>query len=61
VRVFKDTNSFRRPAIGGGEIREQERTAVMDHQEKVGTARILGYAIGAAVFIAVAVWKLIVR
>jgi hypothetical protein len=33
----------------------------MDQQEKVGIARIIGYAIGAAVFIAVAVWKLIIR
>jgi hypothetical protein len=33
----------------------------MDHQEKVGTARMTGYVIGAAIFIAVAAWKLIVR
>lgn len=33
----------------------------MDHQENVGTARMIGYAIGAAIFVALAVWKLIVR
>ena len=40
----------------------------MDHQAKVGTARMIGYVIGAAIFIsgaaifiAVAPWKLIVR
>lgn len=33
----------------------------MDQQEKVGTARMIGYAIGAVIFIAVAVWKLIIR
>jgi hypothetical protein len=30
-------------------------------QDKVGKARIIGYGIGLAVFIVVAVWKLLVR
>jgi hypothetical protein len=33
----------------------------MDQQEKVGAARMTGYAIGAAIFVAIAVWKLIIR
>jgi hypothetical protein len=33
----------------------------MDQQEKVGTARMIGYAIGGAIFVAIAVWKLIIR
>jgi hypothetical protein len=33
----------------------------MDHQEKVGTARMIGYATGAIVFVVVPVWKLIIR
>ncbi len=33
----------------------------MQEQQKVGQARIIGYAIGAALFIVVAIWKLIIR
>ena len=33
----------------------------MMEQDKVGKARIIGYGIGLAVFIVVAVWKLLVR
>jgi hypothetical protein len=33
----------------------------MDHQENLGTARMIGYAIGTAIFVVVAVWKLIIR
>jgi hypothetical protein len=30
-------------------------------QDKVGKARIIGYGIGLAVFIVIAVWKVLVR
>jgi hypothetical protein len=30
-------------------------------QEKVGKARIIGYGIGLAVFVVVAIWKFLVR
>jgi hypothetical protein len=33
----------------------------MQEQRKVGHARIIGYAIGTALFVAVAFWKLIIR
>jgi hypothetical protein len=33
----------------------------MQEQEKAGKARLVGYAIGLAVFVAVAVWKFVVR
>jgi hypothetical protein len=33
----------------------------MQEQEKVGTARLIGYAVGLAVFVMVAVWKFVVR
>jgi hypothetical protein len=31
----------------------------MEQQEKVGQARIIGYAIGVAAFVAFAIWKLL--
>jgi hypothetical protein len=33
----------------------------MVEQDKVGKARIIGYGIGLAVFIVLAVWKLLVK
>jgi hypothetical protein len=33
----------------------------MMEQDKVGKARMIGYGIGSAVFIAVAAWKFLVR
>jgi hypothetical protein len=33
----------------------------MMEQDKVGKVRLIGYGIGLAVFIAVAVWKFLVR
>jgi hypothetical protein len=33
----------------------------MQEQEQVGKARIIGYAIGLAVFAAVVLWKLVIR
>jgi hypothetical protein len=33
----------------------------MMEQEKVGKARIIGYGIGLAVFIAVAIWKFLIH
>jgi hypothetical protein len=33
----------------------------MQEQEKVGKARLIGYAIGLAVFAVVSVWKFVVR
>jgi hypothetical protein len=33
----------------------------MQEQQQVGRARIIGYAIGAVVFLGVMAWKLIVR
>jgi len=33
----------------------------MQEQEKVGKARMIGYALGAVVFIAVVAWRLVAR
>jgi hypothetical protein len=33
----------------------------MQEQQQVGKARIIGYAIGLAVFAAVVLWKLVIR
>jgi hypothetical protein len=33
----------------------------MQEQEKVGKARIIGYALGLAAFIVIAIWKFVVR
>jgi hypothetical protein len=33
----------------------------MQEQQQVGRARIIGYAVGIVVFLAVAAWKLLVR
>jgi hypothetical protein len=33
----------------------------MQHQDQVGRARIVGYALGLAAVIAVAIWKFLVR
>jgi hypothetical protein len=33
----------------------------MQGQEKVGKARILGYALGLAAFAVIAIWKFVVR
>ena len=33
----------------------------MEMQDKLGKGRMVGYAIGAAIFVAVIVWKLVAR
>jgi hypothetical protein len=33
----------------------------MQEQEKVGKARMIGYALGAIVFVAVALWRFVIR
>jgi hypothetical protein len=33
----------------------------MQEQEKVGKARIIGYALGLVAFIVIAIWKFVVR